>query len=391
MGAFTGFLTGLGIGAISTYFLDPDDGHARRAKLRDKTRSLMNDGRDFIDEATHDLRNRASGMVAKVKSRARLTKHTSDDVLEARVRSELGRVVSHPRAIEVLCDDGRVMLSGPILRAEVDELIAAVQAIPGVAEIDNMLEIHDQPGNIPALQGRSSRPGRPTEVNQEQWTPALRLIAGVTGGIAGLSGATRGGITGLALGAVGAGLVARAVANQPVSRLIGATAGRHVVNVQKTITVHAPIQDVFAFWSRFDNFPRFMEHVKQVERRDEWRSHWIVAGPVDTPIEFDAEVTRIIPGRLLAWKTPADAPVKHSGIVQFAEVADGTRIDVRLSYTPPAGILGHAVASLFGVDPEKALDDDMLRFKALLEQGKATAHGEETRRDEVGPQGQPLH
>ena len=163
MGAVAGLLSGIGIGAISAYFLDPDDGRARRAKVRDKTRSLVQDGRGFFDDATTDLRNRAAGMVAKVKSRAR-PQTTSDRVLEARVRSELGRVVSHPRAIEVVCDDGRVTLSGAILKAEVDPLIAAVQATPGVSEIDNMLEIYEQAGNVPALQGRASRPGRPTPI-----------------------------------------------------------------------------------------------------------------------------------------------------------------------------------------------------------------------------------
>jgi hypothetical protein len=48
-----------------------------------------------------------------------------------------------------------------------------------------------------------------------------------------------------------------------------------------------------------------------------------------------------------------------------------------MTYKPPAGVLGHAVAALFRTDPKQALDDDLVRLKSLIETGKTTAHGEE--------------
>jgi uncharacterized membrane protein len=78
---------------------------------------------------------------------------------------------------------------------------------------------------------------------------------------------------------------------------------------------------------------------------------------------------------------PGEA-VRHSGVVHFEETQDGaTRIDIRLTYKPPAGALGHAVAALFGSDPKRALDEDMVRLKSLLEHGKTTAHGQPVRLD----------
>ncbi|HEY5572413.1 MAG TPA: hypothetical protein VIK64_05285, partial [Anaerolineales bacterium] len=61
----------------------------------------------------------------------------------------------------------------------------------------------------------------------------------------------------------------------------------------------------------------------------------------------------------------------------------GTRVTVRMSYTPPAGAVGHAVASLFGVDPKKAMDDDLVRMKSLIEEGKTTAEGKQVKKEEV--------
>jgi hypothetical protein len=59
------------------------------------------------------------------------------------------------------------------------------------------------------------------------------------------------------------------------------------------------------------------------------------------------------------WKSIGESPVGNAGIVRFeANPEGGTRVDIRLSYNPPAGALGHAVASFFGADPKHALDED---------------------------------
>jgi uncharacterized membrane protein len=68
----------------------------------------------------------------------------------------------------------------------------------------------------------------------------------------------------------------------------------------------------------------------------------------------------------------------------FDKEPDGsTRVGIRLCYAPPVGVLGHAVASLFGADPKREMDDDMVRFKSLMESGKTRAHGHKVTRDEV--------
>jgi uncharacterized membrane protein len=97
-------------------------------------------------------------------------------------------------------------------------------------------------------------------------------------------------------------------------------------------------------------------------------------------VSWEGEIETLEPEQLLAWRSLPGSVVQNAGVARFEENPDGsTRLDIRLSYNPPAGALGHAVASLFGADPKHAMDEDLVRFQSLLEQGKTTVHGEEVR------------
>ena len=104
------------------------------------------------------------GVVQDAGQQIHINGAASNDVLEARVRSKLGRVVSHPKALEVKAVDGLIILSGPILAAEVHPLLDAIIHVRGVKNIENYLEEHEQAGDIPALQGGRARPGAHTTV-----------------------------------------------------------------------------------------------------------------------------------------------------------------------------------------------------------------------------------
>jgi uncharacterized membrane protein len=240
-----------------------------------------------------------------------------------------------------------------------------------VTGVENRLEIHKHPGDVPGLQGGRARPGERPELWQVNWSPSARLLAGAAGGTLLAGGLRRGGLAGLALGAVGAGLLARALTNLPVRRLAGTQAGRRGVDLQKTITIAAPVEEVFAFWSKYENFPHFLAHVREVRDLGNGRSHWVVAGPGGTPTEWNAVVTSYVPNQIIAWRTEPDSVVQHAGIVHFEPTEDGgTRIHMRLSYNPPAGAIGHGLAWLLGADPKHQLDEDMVRMKAFLETGR---------------------
>lgn len=367
------WLSSIGAGAAAAYFFDPAWGNRRRAVARDalvRTGHVLTSG---TAKASRDLRNRIRGVGAAATHLA-WRDRPDDDVLEERVRAALGRVVSHPHAIKVDAHDGRVMLSGPILASEEPALVSTVTSVRGVRRVENHLEQHERANNTPALQGGPSRlPGPPVlDVRQRHWAPATRLIVGGAGAGMIAVGANQRHAAGATLVGAGAVLLARAVTNIEFKRLAGVGAGRRAIDVQKTITVNVPVADVFGFWDHFPNFPAFMRNVREVRpTRDPLQWHWVVSGPADVPIEFDAIVTQRIPNRVLAWKTAEGSTVGHAGLVRFDPVGFGaTRVQMRLSYNPPGGALAHGVLTLFGADPKRLLDEDLVRMKTALETGR---------------------
>jgi uncharacterized membrane protein len=307
-----------------------------------------------------------------------------DDVLEARVRTRLGYLVGHPRSIDVAVTDGRVTVRGPVLAGEVEGLLAGVGAVRGVLEVDNQLSVHADASGVPGLQGQPrTRPaGSVFPFMEAVWSPTARLVAGVTGGALAVWGLRAGGALGTGSVLGGLLLAARGATNLDVPRLVGA--GRRGIDVRKSIDVTAPVETVYAFWRRYENFPRFMSNVREVTIGADGRPHWVVAGPAGIPVEFDTEETRHEPNEAIAWRTVPNSQVAHAGLVRFTSHDDGsTGVDVRMAYNPIAGALGHLVAELFGVDPRRALDDDLARLKSLLEEGKTVVNGRTVRRDEA--------
>jgi uncharacterized membrane protein len=243
--------------------------------------------------------------------------------------------------------------------------------------------MHPTAEGVASLQGGRTREQRP-ELLQENWAPAVRLVIGTLGGLLAVKGVRGKGALGSALTTAGVGLMTRAITNLPPGRLVGAGAGPRAVDVQKTIRVRAPVEEVWELWSNFESFPRFMSHLREVRSISEDRSHWVAAGPAGVPVEWDAIVTEWVPNELIAWKSIEGSTVKTAGRVRFRPTSDGdTAIDVQMSYNPPAGVVGHAVASLFGADPKRAMDEDMLRLKSLLEEGKTRGDKERVHLDEV--------
>jgi len=153
MGVFT-ILLGALVGAGLMYMLDPDRGRRRRALLRDQLVKVMNRSQVQLDDAAHDIGNRAEGVRAEAKQHVQ-DETMTDETLVARVRSAIGRTISNAGAIEVTTNQGRIMLYGPILENEVAALLAVVRSVSGVTDVGNRLQVHQQAANAPSLQGIS--------------------------------------------------------------------------------------------------------------------------------------------------------------------------------------------------------------------------------------------
>src|SRR5687768_7242759 len=126
-----GMLIGVGIGAALVFIADPQNGRRRRALVRDQFVRASRKTRDALDATGRDMANRTAGIVAT--ARGRMGEEDVDDrrLLE-RVRAKLGRVCSHPHAIDVEIAEGTVTLRGPILTHEIDSVLTTVAGVRGV-------------------------------------------------------------------------------------------------------------------------------------------------------------------------------------------------------------------------------------------------------------------
>jgi uncharacterized membrane protein len=140
--------------------------------------------------------------------------------------------------------------------------------------------------------------------------------------------------------------------------------------VHESIEVQAPVEDVFSYWSNFENFPNFMQNVEEVRMTDRDTSHWSVKGPLGKSVEFDARTTEMDPNRGIGWNT-TEGEVMTSGEVRFEEVTPGrTRVEVTMNYAdPPGGQVGEAVANILS-NPERNMREDLQNFAEIVERGE---------------------
>jgi uncharacterized membrane protein len=114
-----------------------------------------------------------------------------------------------------------------------------------------------------------------------------------------------------------------------------------------------------------------MQHLRSVSEDADGRSTWTADAPIRKQVRWRAEITGDEPGRRISWKSLPGADVANSGTVHFAETPDGeaTEVRVRLHYDVPGGAVGRAVARLWGEEPTQQVNDDLRRFKQILETG----------------------
>lgn len=178
--SFPTLLAAAALGAAAMYLLDPDKGRRRRAIGRDKLRSAIGRARRFVDGSARDASARLRGARALAH---RPRQPLPDDLqLIERVRARMGRVVSHPHAIQVGAQGGRVTVSGHVLASEVGPLLDAVRAVWGVDDVEEHLVVHERADHVPSLQGGVARRGRRDPLPYAL-PPAAQLAATAVAGL----------------------------------------------------------------------------------------------------------------------------------------------------------------------------------------------------------------
>lgn len=150
-----------------------------------------------------------------------------------------------------------------------------------------------------------------------------------------------------------------------------AGAARHHT-VRAAVTVRRSPEEVYRFWRDVENLPAFMHHLKSVTANGDGRSHWVANAPAGQSVEWDAQTTEDEPGKRIAWQSLPGSAIENGGSVDFTPTPDGrsTEVRVTIGYHIAGGALGKAALTLFGESPDQQVNDDLRRFKQILETGQ---------------------
>jgi uncharacterized membrane protein len=135
-----------------------------------------------------------------------------------------------------------------------------------------------------------------------------------------------------------------------------------VATVHESIEVDVPVSTAYNQWTQFEEFPQFMEGVESVRQLDDAHLHWVAEFGGERH-EWDAEITRQEPDRVISWRARDGKYI--SGEVRFEPLgADRTRIDVEFVWEPEG--LKEELGSALGADSRR-VKGDLERFGQLVE------------------------
>lgn len=217
--------------------------------------------------------------------------------------------------------------------------------------------------------------------------PNERAVSIAAGAVAALMGISRGSVPGLLCAGVGAALIYRGATGHchmyDALKINTAEPGPDAaqqqqedldergIHVEAAFLINRSPQELYDRWRDFEKLPSIMTHLQEVKLLEDGKSHWVATAPriAGGKIEWDAEITKDVPGEEIAWRSLPGSSVETVGQFRFTKApADrGTEVHVYMDYVPPAGKLGHWVATLFGESPRRQMREDLRNFKRMME------------------------
>lgn len=214
---------------------------------------------------------------------------------------------------------------------------------------------------------------RPTEVGyvphyeMANWSPQARIAAGIAGMAAFMVSQRMKGITRQITRFAGIVLGMRAFINKDLTQVIG-TFLSPTIRLNREMVIHAPTDEIVRFWSRLENYPRFMSFIQNVKTSRHGNLLWEVSGPGSIPVRWEAHVLSWTPSNTIAWRTVPRSAIFNSGKVSVQSLDfERSKVCVELVYALRAGSLGYAIAHILGFDPRTHIEADLLKMKSLIE------------------------
>lgn len=217
---------------------------------------------------------------------------------------------------------------------------------------------------------------------------SVERVASLFGGgfLAG-AGLKRGGAAGAMMGLAGAILLHRGATGRchvygalgvdtaggtasPERGAMPATGEVGAVHVEASIIVNRMAEELYRYWRDFTHAPSYMDRILAVRVVDERTSRWTAEGPRGRAWEWTSEVTEDVPNRRIAWHTLPGSDLPNRGSVEFTPGRIGeTVVRYTVEFLAPGGVVGQAIASAFHQMPEKMIQEDLRRFKTVMEAG----------------------
>ncbi len=247
------------------------------------------------------------------------------------------------------------------------------------------------------MQRQARQESQDTESGQRPDSPNVnvgkneRVLSIAAGSTLALFGFSRRSVPGLIIAGVGGALIYRgATGHCPAYDAAGintAPAGggeqsdevaerisERGIHVEQSFLINRPASELYAFWRNLENLPRIMTHLESVKTTDDRRSHWVAKaqGFMGKRFEWDAEITHDEPDTFIGWQSLPGADIDNAGQIHFSRAMGdrGTEVHVFIDYIPPAGRLGHWVASMLGQNPRRVVREDLRNFKRIMEIGE---------------------
>jgi len=220
------------------------------------------------------------------------------------------------------------------------------------------------------LRGSILEPGEHENVNATE--RFISIAAGTFIVYKGLSQLIKHPFIGLQEAAVGGVLLYRgATGFCPVYNSLGKdTTDLPAIRITEHFVVNKPREEVYAFWRKLENLPKFMKHLHSVSEIDEKYSYWKANLPGEiVKLDWNAQITREEENRYIGWQSVEGSMIDNAGKVEFTDAISGagTELDIEINYFPPAGAIGHSIAKLLNGVFEKMVRDDITNFKHYIE------------------------
>ncbi len=140
------------------------------------------------------------------------------------------------------------------------------------------------------------------------------------------------------------------------------------IHVRESISIDRPARDIYRFWRKLENLPRFIDHLGSVENLGGGRHRWTISTPFGRVI-WESEITEDRENEVIRWRSLPGSGVKNSGVLSLAERkgAGAAVATVELHYKPPRGFDSFFLEPILEVVTDEAIRESLTKLKHLME------------------------